>query len=251
MDQLVHIAEAVLPDALRHDGGSLRQRQQCSHQRLHIRGEAGVRHSLELERLKLAGARDTQRVVEFLHLAAGRAQLGGDGLHVLRDNVVQRDVPLRDSGGHHIAAGLDLVGNDGVVAAVHLLDAVDLDDVGTGAVYVCTHHIQEIGQIDNVRLTGHVFKNRRAFGQDSGQHGVHRGTDGDRVKKDVSADQMLRPDVDLAVLHGILCTKGGEGFQVLVNRARAQIAAARHGDLTGTKAAQQCAEKVVACSHLA
>ena len=102
-----------------------------------------------------------------------------------------------------------------------------------------------------MRLTGHVFKNRRAFGQDSGQHGVHRGTDGDRVKKDVPADQMLRPDVDLAVLHGILCTKGGEGFQVLVNRARAQIAAARHGDLTGTKAAQQCAEKVVACAHLA
>ena len=134
---------------------------------------------------------------------------------------------------------------------MHLLDAVDLDDVGTGAVHVCTHHIQEIGQIDNVRLTGHVFKNRRAFGQDSGQHGVHRGTDGDRVKKDVPADQMLRPDVDLAVLHGILCTKGGEGFQVLVNRARAQIAAARHGDLTGTKAAQQCAEKVVACAHLA
>ena len=61
----------------------------------------------------------------------------------------------------------------------------------------------------------------------SGQHGVHGGTDGDRVKKDVPADQMLRPDVDLAVLHGILCTKGGEGFQVLVNRTRAQIAAAR------------------------
>ena len=79
------------------------------------------------------------------------------------------------------------------------------------------------------------------------------GWEGSSVRQCMDSDNLHRRLKKIIghVLHGILCTKGSEGFQVLVNRARAQIAAARHGDLTGTKAAQQCAEKVVACAHLA
>ena len=65
------------------------------------------------------------------------------------------------------------------------------------------------------------------------------------------ADEMLGLDMDLAVLDRILCTEGGEGLQVLVDGARPQIAAARHGDLPGAEAPQQRAEEVVAGAHLA
>ena len=164
---------------------------------------------------------------------------------------MQRDVPFCDGGGHHIAARLNLVGDDGIVAAVQGLHAVNLDDISTCAVNVCTHHIQKVGKVHNVRLTRNVFQHGGSLGQHGGQHSVHRCTDRNRVKKDMAARKVLRTDMNLAVLHRILRTEGGESLQMLVNGARAQIAAARHGHLTGAETPQQCAQKVVAGAHLA
>ena len=210
-----------------------------------------MRHRLELERLQLTAAGDAQCIIEFFDLTACSPQLGRNRLHVLGDDIVQHDVTLCDSGGHHIAACLDLVRNDGIVAAMHLFDAVDLNDIGTGAVYISTHHVQEVGKIHDMRLTRNIFQNGRTLGQHGSQHGIHRGTNRHRVKKDMCACQMLSLDMNLAVLNGILCPEGGKGLEMLVNGARAQIAAARHGDLTGAEAPEQRAQKIVAGAHLA
>ena len=60
-----------------------------------------------------------------------------------------------------------------------------------------------------------------------------------------------RISVDVTVGGIELNAQGLKTKNVHIDLASAQVAAARHGDLTGTKAAQQCAEKVVACAHLA
>lgn len=59
----------------------------------------------------------------------------------------------------------------------------------------------------------------------------------------MAPSQVLCTNTDHAVFNGIIGTHSGKGFQVLVNRARSQIAATGHGNLTGTKAAQQRAQK--------
>ena len=170
---------------------------------------------------------------------------------MLGDDVVQRDIALGDGGGYHVAAGLDLIRDDRVVTAVQLLDAVDFDDIRTGAMYICAHHVQEVGKVNDVRLTRDVFKDRSAFSQNGRQHSVHRRADGDCVKKHMAADKVIRLDMDLTVLHRILGPEGVECLQVLVDGARTQVTSARHGDLPCPKAAQQCAKEVVAGTHLA
>ena len=134
---------------------------------------------------------------------------------------------------------------------MHFFDAVNLDNVGTGTVHVGTHHVQKVGKIHDVRLTGDVFQHGRALGQHSSQHGVHRSANGNGVKKDMCADKVVGLDMDLAVFHRVLSPKGCESLQVLVDGTRAEITAARHSDLARPKAAQQRAQKVVAGPHLA
>ena len=251
MNQFVHITEAVLPDALSHDGGTIGQGEQRGHQRLHVGRETGMRHRLDFQRMQRAGAGDAQCVVVFLDRAASRAQLGSNRLQMLRDDVMQRYIALGDGGGYHVAACLDLIRNDGIVAAVHLFDAMNFDNVGTGTMHVSAHHVQEVSKVHNVRLTSYVFQNSRALCQHGSQHGVHGSTDGHRVKEHMPAHQVVGLDMNLTVLHRVLSAKGGESLQMLVDGTGAEIAAAGHSDLACTKTAQQRTQEVVAGPHLA
>ena len=61
--ELVHIAVAAAPDALRHQGGALRQAEDRGHLGLHVRGEAGVGQGLDVGLLELAGAADQEGVL--------------------------------------------------------------------------------------------------------------------------------------------------------------------------------------------
>ena len=210
-----------------------------------------MRHRFDLERAQLARAADAQRVVILPDLAARGAQLGGDGFHMLGDDVVQRHIALGDGRADHIAAGLDLIRDDRILAAVQFGHAVDLDHIGAGAAHIRAHHIQEVGQIDDMRFTGHIFEHRGAFGQHRRQHGVHRRADRDGIKEHMRTVQRARLDMDLAVLDRILRPQRGKRLEVLVDGARAQVAAARHRHLAGAEPPQQRAQEIIACAHLA
>ena len=133
-------------------------------------GETGMRHGVDLQRQDIAGAADADGIVKFLHFHACTAELCGDRLQMLGSDVLDEDIAAGGSGSHHIAAGLDLIRDDAVGAAVHLLYAAHLDDIGTGATDIRTAHIQEVGQIDHMGLLGAVFQNGLALGHDSGEH---------------------------------------------------------------------------------
>lgn len=74
--------------------------------------------------------------------------------------------PPGGSSCHHIGTSFDLVGNDRVVGAVHHIHPVDFDDIGTGAADIGTHRVEEVSQIHNVRLLGHIFHDGDALGLD-------------------------------------------------------------------------------------
>ena len=78
-------------------------------------------------------ALDAHRLVVLGHLGAGSDEVGGNGLEVLGNDPADQHVAAGGSCGHHIGAGLDLVGDDAVFGAAELFDPVDLDDVGSGA----------------------------------------------------------------------------------------------------------------------
>ena len=207
-------------------------------------------HGLDLQRHQVAGAAHADGIVILLHGHACQLHLCGDGLQMLGDHVLDEHVAPGDGGSHHVAAGLDLVRDDGIGAAVHALLAADTDHVGTRAAHIGTHHVQKVGQVHDVGLLGHVLQHGLALGQHGAEHGVHGGAHRHIVKEHMRTLQGAAAHLDHAVLHRIACAQGTEGLQVLVNGAGTQVAAAGHGDLAGAEPAQQSAQEIVACPHL-
>ena len=249
--QLVHVAEAVVPNAFGDGAGALGHAEQHPHLGLHIGGETRMGHGVDLGGQDVAGAGDPDGVVKFLHLGAAAAQLGGDGLEVLGGDVPDQDVAAGGRRSHHIGAGLDLVGDDAVGAAVHLADPPHLDHVGARAPHVGPAHIQKVGQVHHMGLLGAVFQHGLALGHDGGEHGVHGRAHADLVKKDPRALQLFfGADGDHAVIHAVLGAQSAERLQVLVDGAGPQVAAAGHGHLRPAEPGQQRAQEIIAGPHL-
>ena len=249
--QFICIAETVFPNALGDNAGALGKAQHYGKQGLQIGGKAGMRHGFDLEGVQIAGAAHTHGFIKFLHLAASQTQLCGDGLQMLGNDIAHRNIAAGYCGSHHIAACLNLIRNDGIFTAVHALYTANADHIGACAANFSAHHVQAVGKIHHMGLLGHIFQHGLALGQHGAEHGVHGCAHGNRVKENMHALQAVAVHIDHAVFHRILCPQRRKGFQVLVDGAGAQIAAAGHGHLCIAEAAQQCAQKVVAGAHLA
>ena len=208
-------------------------------------------HGVDLEGQDVAGAANPHSIVKLLHLNARTAELCGDRLEVLGGDVLHQHIAAGGRCSHHVAAGLDLVGDDAVSAAVHLLDAAHLDDIGACAAHISAAHIQEVGQIDDMGLLGAVLKDGLALCHHGREHPVHGRADAHLIEEDVCAVQLLGVDGDHAVVHAVVCAQCAEHLEVLVDRAGAQIAAAGHGHLCLAEAGEQCAQEVIAGAHLA
>ena len=209
-----------------------------------------MRHGVDLQGQDVAGTAYPHGIVELFHLGTGTAQLGGNGLQMLGGHVLDQHIAAGGSGRHHVAAGLDLVRDDAVGAAVQLFHAAHLDHIGAGTAHVGTAHVQEVGQVHHMGLLGAVFQNGLALCHHSGEHAVHGSAHTDLIKEDVCAVELLGTHRDHAVVHAVLGTQGTEHLEVLVDGAGAQVAAAGHGYLRPAKAGQQSAQEVVAGTHL-
>ena len=132
-----------------------------------------MRHGVDLQRQNIAGTGYPHSIVKFLHSDPCTAQLGRDGLQVLGGNILDEHIAAGGRGSDHIAAGFDLIRDDAVSAAVHLFHTAHLDHIGACAADVRTAHIQEVGQVHDVRLLGGVFDHRQPSGTNRSQHGVH------------------------------------------------------------------------------
>ena len=245
--QLGAIAEARVIDALGDDARAPRQRHTDGDLRLHIRREAGIGQGLHIGAAQLAGALDADGIVVFRDLRAHLAQLGGDAVHVLGDDVLNQNVAAHGGDGSHIRPGLDLVGDDGIAAAAQRLHAAHLDDVRARAGDLRAHGVEKVGEVDDVRLLGGVFDDGRAAREDRADHDVHRRADGDDVEIDTPAGQTVfgRSGADEAVLQLHLRADGLEALDVLVDRPRAEVTAAGQRHAGVAEAAELRADQVV------
>ena len=166
---------------------------------------------------------------------------------MLRGDVADGNPAPGRSGGSHVGARLDLVGDDGIGYAVQILHTADLDDVGTGAADVGAHRVEEVRQVDDVRFLGGVLQDRLTLRLDGGEHQVDGRADGYGIKINARTVEGTRGGAldDSAVDQLVLRAHQREALQVLVDRTHAEVAAAGQGDLRVVETAQKRAQKVV------
>ena len=129
----------------------------------------------------------------------------------------------------HIGAGFDLIGDQGIFAAMHGGNPMNCDRVRTGTADIPAHRIDESCQIDNVWFPCGIPEHGVTVRKGSGQHQIHGGADRHHVKADVCPVEFFAfrdcyTDIVVIKLHSSPhCLKP---FQMLINGAFAKIAAA-------------------------
>ena len=223
------------------------------HLGLHIRRKSGIGQGFDVGLFQTGGTAHQQGIILFLYLYATLLELGGDAVHVLRNDIFHQDLTASGGHGSHIGTGFDLVGNDGIRAAGQPLHSPDLDRIRTGAPDVGAHGVQEVGQINNVRLLGAIFDHRVPLGQNSGHHDVHGSTYGHHVQVDAGPGETARlhDGIDIAALSGNTGAQSGKSLHVLIDGAdAAEIATAGHSNFCPAKTTQQSANEIVGSPQL-
>ena len=126
-------------------------------------------------------------------------------------------------------------------------NALNFNGVGTRAADVGAHGVEEVGEIDDVRLLGRVFDHGVSLRQNGGHHDVHGRAHGNHIQIDAGAVEpgSLTGGVDKAALHHHVRAQRGKALDVLVDGAHAEVAAAGHGDLRPVEPAQQGADQII------
>ena len=168
---------------------------------------------------------------------------------MLRDNVFDKRIALCCGNRHHKRTCLDLIRDYRILCAVESVHALDLDNVSTGAHYICAHGVEEVREIDNVRFLGGVFKYGKTLRLDSGEHSVYGSSYGDFVEIDLRSEKEISLDINDTVYYRAFCSEGTEAFQMLIHRSVTEIAPARHRNLSVSESAEQRSKEIVRSSH--
>ena len=252
--ELADILIAVVPYALVNDGGTLDGRQQRHELGLTVGREARMGHSLDIYAVqRTLGRVDDDRLIVLFDLTAHLTQLGADALEVLGRNIADSDLSAGRGGSRHISAGLDLIRDDRISHAAQIIYAADLDDVGTGAADVGAHRVEEVRQIDDMRLLSGILEDRLTLRLDGGKHQVDGRADGNGIEVDTRAVEgtLCTALDDSAVDEVVLRAHQRKALKVLVDRTNTEVTAAGKGDLGVMKTSEQRAQKVVGRTHAA
>ena len=249
--------EALREDGVLHHADAGGEGKERRHLGLHIGGVLRVRVG---ENLAAAGAfaggnEHGGAVLVVFHAVAAFDEQVGNSLHVRAAHAVNHETIAHHGGGYHEGAGLDAVRNDGVVAAVQLLHAVNSDGAGAGAFDAGTHLVQEIGQVHHLGLAGGGFDDGGALGEHGSHHDVVRAQHGGAAVAthiNRGADEAVRGiDNQVAALYLHAGAQRLDAADVEVHRAVADNAAAGQGKHALLHAGHERAEQADGGAHLA
>ena len=250
--ELGDVHEALREDGVGDDADAAGLGEERAHLRLHVGREARIRLGGELEGGGLAVAGDGEGVAGRLDAVAGADEGVGDGGEVRGIDALEGDLLARDGGGDHEGAGLDAVGDDFVLGAVEFLHAFDDDAPGACALDLRAHLDQEIGEIDDLGLGGGAVDDGDAFGEDGGHHdvvGAEHGGAEFAAEVDGAAAQFAGEDFHIPRVDAVGSAEGLEAFEMQVDRAVADDAAAGQGDGGLFLATQQRADDADGRAH--
>lgn len=248
------VHEALGEDGLGDGAGVWDDAGEGAHLGLHVRGKAGVAEGGEVETFGVRIGADGDAVLGDFERETAFHHGIGDGFHVLGHDAFERDAVAKHGSGDEEGAGLDAIRDDDVLGSVEFFDAFDGDAVGACAVDFGSHFDEEVGEVFDLGLRGGSFDDGGAFGQDGGHHDIIRSEDGGAVFAHeihgAAFEAFFGIHMDVSTFDLDLCAEGFEAFEMEVNRAVADNAAAGEGDSAFLQAAGEGAEDANGGPHL-
>ena len=184
-----------------------------------------------------------------MDLASHFNKLGTDRLKVLGDYVLDCYIAHGSCCCHHKGSGFDLIRDDGVLCTMKLLNALDTDDISTCALYIGSHTVEEVGNINDVRFLSRVLDDGLTLCHSSCHHDVDGGSYADNIEVDVTSDKLISFGIN-DVLNVDLSTKRCKSLDMLVNRTKPDMASAGKCNSGILILAKKSSEQVVACPDL-
>ena len=80
-------------------------------------------------------------VIKFNHLTAYLRQLGGNGLQMLGNHVLNHDIASGGSRGAHERTCLNLVRYNGILGSMETVYTPDTNCISTGSLYIGAHAV--------------------------------------------------------------------------------------------------------------
>ena len=166
-------------------------------------------------------------------------------------HIFDQDIAVGSRRRDHKGSRFNLIGNNRIGGAVHMLDPADFNHIRTGAAYISAHGIQKVGQVNHVRLFRHIFQNGQPLCADSGQHDINGCANGNAIKINMTARQLLGFGADHAMIDGNIRSQSFKSLNMLINGAHpAEIAPTGHCHRAFGITPQQRTQKIIRSAHV-
>lgn len=130
------------------------------------------------------------------------------------------------------------------------LNTTDTDHISTCSLDISSHTVQEIGNINNMRLSRSILYNCTACCHGSCHHDIDSRTNRNHIKENMASVKILSFGNDSTMTDIHISAKSAESFQMLVDRSTADITSARKRNFCMFIFSEQCAQKIIRCSDL-
>src|SRR5690348_3904660 len=237
--QLVGVAEAVVEDGLVDDGHAARLGEQDGEGLLPVGHEAGVNVGLQRDGLGgMVGAEEADAVVFDGEIQADAIEGVEEGEQRALVSAEQAHITFGEVGGDGERDGLVAVAEDGVLSAVETIHTLDHDLAVHTLLDDGAHLLQELDEVEDLRLDGGVLDDGDAVREGGGDEQGFGRHDAGEGQLDGGAGETAGAQVIEAIT--LLDDRAHllQAGEVVVDGAGADAVAARSGDDSAAGAMQ-------------
>ena len=127
----------------------------------------------------------------------------------------------------HKCSGFNLIWDYRIICSVKFLNTTDLDHICSGTTDICSHAVEEVCNINNVRFFCNILHNGKSLCHCSCHHNINSCSNTDYIKVNVLSDQAVRFSKNLTIFNLYICSKCTESFQMLIDRSASDITSSR------------------------
>ena len=132
----------------------------------------------------------THCFIIFFNPASNLYKLGTYSFKVFRDNILDKHI-TGCSRCNHKGSCFYLIRNNRICGSMQFLNALNSDNICTGALDIGTHTVKEIGNVNYMRLLSCILNSRSSLCQACCKHNVNSGSNRYNIHIYVPADKLL------------------------------------------------------------
>ena len=193
---------------------------------------------------------DAHRIVKFLYLTSDFHKLCNCCLQMFRNHIQNRYISFGSCRCKHESSSLDLIRNNRILCTMQMRNSADLDHIRSCSPDICSHTVEEVGNIYNMRFFRNIFKNGKPLCHGCRHHNINGSAHTDNIKINVFSYQPCCLGDNLAVFNVHIRTKRAESFQMLVNGTASNVASSRKRHLCSFIFPKKSSQQIIRCSYL-